>query len=192
MVTYSLSPLKPSPHHPHVLFLSLYIRTLSLPWMYVIMVLFSIFTSLSPMVFHSISLTHRKCLPPVLFLSLYIHILSFPWFYVIMYSSHNFYSLSPAIFRSLPHTPHLATLWPFPFTTTACGSLPKPHTYTLFDTTCTSVPLPLFYLHPTTFPNSHDHNEVLSLDKHTHHCTSFLSPLPNQPTLQWNASPCEN
>ena len=35
MVTYSLSPLKPSPHHPHVLFLSLYIRTLSLPWMYV-------------------------------------------------------------------------------------------------------------------------------------------------------------
>ena len=43
-VTYSLIPLERSPRHTHVLFLSLYIPILSLPWFFVIMYLFYNFT----------------------------------------------------------------------------------------------------------------------------------------------------
>ena len=53
-VTYSQIPLACSPRHPHALFLSLYIRTLFLPWFYVDMFVFYIFTSLSSAVFHSL------------------------------------------------------------------------------------------------------------------------------------------
>ena len=118
--------------------------------------------------------------PYFLFLSLYIHILSFPWPYVIMYSFRNLYSLYPANFRSLPHTPHLLILWLFSFTSTAPGSLPQ---------LCSPSPVP-----PTLHPHSPltqsqylQHNSILSLHRHTQHCTFSLT-LPFHTNLQFPTS----
>ena len=101
---------------------------------------------------------------------------AFPWFYVIMYSFRNLYSLSLANFRSLPHTPHLFTVQHFPFPTPARGSLPQPHTYTMFYSTYTSVPLLLSHLYSIHIPHSHNHNTIQSFPfTGTHNTAPLLS-----------------
>ena len=131
-------PVERSPRHPHVLFLSLHIRTLSLPYYVSYESVFQI---------HS-TLPHGFSLP----------------------LSH----IARIDLMTLHYYPSLR------------GFLPQPDTNTLFYSTYTSVPLPLFYLHSSHILHSHNHsiyNTIQSFPFTGTHNTAPLSSLsPSTPT----------
>ena len=156
-VTYSLIPLECSPRHPHALFLSLYFRTLFLPWFYVDMFVFYIFTSLSSAVFHSLLHTsHVFTLfsfhsPPRVFAPSFAH------------------RTSTTTARVFLPQPRMNTL--FLFHLHLCSP---------------SFVLPTLQPHFPLIQSQYlQHNSVLSLQRHTTPPHLFPpSPLPHQPLTQ--------
>ena len=154
-VTYSLIPLECSPRHPHAIFLSLYIRTLFLPWFYVDMFVFYIFTSLSSAVFHS-----------------------------LLHTSHVFtlfsFNSPPRVFA--PSFAHRTLLRTFPPTTT--HEYPVFLFYLYLCSPSFVLPT-LQPHSPLIQSQYLQHNSVLSLQRHTTPPHLFPpSPLPHQPLTQ--------
>ena len=166
------------PHYPHALFLSPYIRTLSLPWIDGVMYMFLIFIPLSPAVFHSLPQTSHVYFMSysspfifVFYISLGFMLLCIPstisihsplWIFAPSLTQHTYvpYNLFPSlILRVVPSHNH---------TCTPCFTPLKP----LFPFPCPTYT-------PSTFPHSHNHSIHNTIQSFPFTGTHNTAPLPS-------------